>query len=109
GELGPWATIYEGLAHLPQQAQKSWFAFDHYYSDDLFPAALPVVFADKPKRLLDVGANTGKFSLCCLGYDPDVNVTLLDLPAQLEMARGSIEESGHGARAQYYPIDFLDP
>jgi SAM-dependent methyltransferase len=107
-ELGPWATIYEGLAHLPPRVQQSWFAFDHYYSDGLFPAALPVVFANKPKRLLDVGANTGKFSLCCLRHDADVNVTLLDLPGQLEMARNHLDASGHGARAQYHPIDFLD-
>lgn len=108
-ELGPWATIYEGLAHLPKHVQQSWFAFDHYYSDDLFPAALPVVLADKPKRMLDVGANTGKFSLACLNRDADVTMTLLDLPGQLEMARRNIEASGHGARAHYHPIDFLDP
>lgn len=108
-ELGPWATIYEGLAHLPPHVQQSWFAFDHYYSDDLFPAALPVVFADKPKKLLDVGANTGKFSLSCLNYDAAVNATLLDHPGQLDMARESIEQAGHGARATYHPIDFLDP
>jgi ubiquinone/menaquinone biosynthesis C-methylase UbiE len=88
--------------------QQSWFTFDHYYSDDLFPAALPVVFADKPKRLLDIGANTGKFSRLCLEYNPDVQVTLLDLPGQLAMARENIEASGHGARATYHPINFLE-
>ncbi len=108
-ELGPWSTIYEGLAHLPKHVQQSWFAFDHFYSDDLFPAALPVVFADKPKRMLDIGANTGKFSSACLNFDADVNVTLLDLPGQLDMARRNIEAIGHGARAHYHPIDFLDP
>lgn len=107
-ELGPWATIYEGLAHLPPHVQQSWFAFDHFYSDGLFPAALPVVFERKPKRLLDVGANTGKFSRACLGYDADVRVTLLDHPGQLEMARKAIAESGHSERASYHPIDFLD-
>ena len=108
-ELGPWSTIYEGLAHLPPHVQQSWFAFDHYYSDDVFPAALPVVFTNRPKHLLDVGANTGKFSLSCFGYDPDVNVTLLDLPGQIEMAKQAIDTSGYGARAAYHPIDFLDP
>jgi SAM-dependent methyltransferase len=108
-ELGPWPTIYEGLAHLPPHVQQSWFAFDHHYSDDLFPAALPVVFADRPKRLLDVGANTGKFSLACLSHDAEVKVTLLDLPGQLAMAQQSIDASGQGTRAAYHPIDFLDP
>ncbi|MDR0874062.1 MAG: SAM-dependent methyltransferase, partial [Prevotellaceae bacterium] len=31
--FGKWATIYEGLSQLPEQVQKSWFGFDHYYSD----------------------------------------------------------------------------
>jgi SAM-dependent methyltransferase len=107
-ELGPWATIYEGLAHLPPHVQQSWFAFDHYYSDDLFPAALPVVFERKPSRLLDVGANTGKFSLSCLKHNADVKVTLLDHSGQLNIAKQSIDASGQGARATYQPIDFLD-
>ena len=107
-ELGPWSTIYEGLAQLPPQVRQSWLAFDHYYSDHMFPTALPVVFAEKPKRLLDVGANTGKFALACFGHDPHVNIGLLDLPGQLEMARQAIDAKGHGARASYHPIDFLD-
>ena len=107
-ELGPWKTIYEGLTQLPPQTQQSWLAFDHYYSDHMFPNALPLVFADRPKRLLDVGANTGKFSLACLEHDPQVNVTLLDFPGQLEMARQAIAAKGHEARASYHAIDFLD-
>jgi ubiquinone/menaquinone biosynthesis C-methylase UbiE len=108
-EMGPWKTIYEGLTQLPEQTQKSWFAFDHYYSDHMFPNALPLVFADQPKRLLDVGANTGKFALSCLEHDPQVHVSLLDHPGQLGLARQAIEAKGHGARASYHPIDFLDP
>ncbi len=107
-ELGSWQTIYQGLAQLPPQIQQSWFAFDHYYSDHMFPSALPLVFADRPRRLLDVGANTGKFSLACLEHDPQVNVSLLDFPGQLEMARQAIDAKGHAARASYHPIDFLD-
>ena len=107
-ELGSWNTIYEGLSQLPPRVQKSWFEFDHYYSDHMFPNALPLVFKDRPKRLLDVGANTGKFALACLDHDPHVNVTLLDLPGQLEMARKAIGEQGHSQRASFHPIDFLD-
>lgn len=107
-ELGSWKTIYEGLTQLPPQVQQSWLAFDHYYSDHMFPNALPLVFAQRPKRLLDVGANTGKFALACLEHDPQVNVSLLDFPGQLELARQAIAANGHAARASYHPIDFLD-
>lgn len=107
-ELGPWKTIYEGLTQLPPHVQQSWLAFDHYYSDHMFPNALPLVFSGRPKRLLDVGANTGKFALACLEHDPQVSVSLLDFPGQLEIAGQAVAAKGHSARASYHPIDFLD-
>lgn len=107
-ELGSWETIYEGLTQLPPHVQQSWLAFDHYYSDHMFPKALPLVFADRPRRLLDVGANTGKFSLACLQHDSQVKVGLLDFPGQLAIARQAIAAKDHTARASYHPIDFLD-
>jgi|GEM_PF-5064388 len=36
-EFGNWDTIYEGLSSLPPHVQKSWFAFDHFFSDIAFP------------------------------------------------------------------------
>ncbi|MBL8271324.1 class I SAM-dependent methyltransferase [Steroidobacter sp.] len=108
-EFGSWNTIYEGLTQLPPHVQRSWLAFDHYYSDHMFPNALPLVFADAPKRLLDVGANTGKFALTCLEHNPQVHVSLLDFAGQLELARKAIAAKGHEARASFHPIDFLNP
>ena len=55
-----WTTIYEALSTLPERAKKSWFDFDHFYSDIAFPDALPIVFAKKPKLLVDIGGNTAK-------------------------------------------------
>jgi hypothetical protein len=34
--FGEWPTIYERLSSLPEQVQKSWFGFDHFYSDESF-------------------------------------------------------------------------
>ena len=34
--FGEWPTIYEALSQLPEQVQKSWFGFDHFYSDSSF-------------------------------------------------------------------------
>ena len=85
--FGPWPTVYEGLSQLPPQVQKSWFGFDHFYSDSSFQQALEIVFAAKPRTLLDVGGNTGRWALQCVGHDKDVNVTIVDLPQQLEMMR----------------------
>jgi len=106
--LGNWQTIYEGLSILPEPARESWFRFDHYYSDSAFNGALAHVFARKPRQLMDIGANTGKWSLQCLRHDAEVRLTLLDLPIQLERASATLAQAGMQKRAELYPIDILD-
>jgi ubiquinone/menaquinone biosynthesis C-methylase UbiE len=106
--LGDWKTFYEGLSSLPPRARDSWLAFDHYYSDAAFPAALKLVFADKPKRLLDVGGNTGKWAIACAKFDADVKITIADLPQQLELARETVRKNNLAARVDFFPTDLLD-
>ena len=106
--LGDWETIYQGLSLLKEPAKTSWFNFDHYYSDNAFPEALPLVFASKPRRIMDIGANTGKFTLACLDYDDDVKVGLVDLQVQLNVAKQNIEDAGYVGRTEYYTVNMLD-
>ncbi|MBD3419519.1 MAG: methyltransferase domain-containing protein [Chitinivibrionales bacterium] len=106
--FGNWRTIYEGLSHLPQHVQKSWFAFDHYYSDVAFPAILPVIFKPEPQKILDVGGNTGKFAVQCAEYNEKVAVTILDLPGQLAKAEKVIEQHGLTDRITCVAADLLD-
>ena len=106
--FGQWPTVYEALSKLPKEVQKSWFAFDHYYSDMAFPQVLPIVFKDKPKKLLDVGGNTGKWALSCVNYDRDIHVTIADLPGQLAMAAVHVKENGKEDRVSGFPINLLD-
>jgi hypothetical protein len=106
--FGGWRTIYEGLTKLPPQALDSWLAFDHYFSSDAFPKAIPIVLRHAPKKLLDVGGNTGKFAVACAAYDPRISVTMLDHPGQLEIAGRLINEKGFGQRIDRVPIDLLD-
>ena len=107
--FGPWPTIYEGLSNLPKQVQKSWFGFDHFYSDSSFPEALKIIFDEHHvKSLYDVGGNTGKWALQCVGYDPDVEVTILDLPQQIEMMRANILGKEGAERISGYGINLLD-
>ncbi len=107
--LGPWPTVYEGLAHLPEPAHTSWFAFDHLYSDTSFPLILPDVFATDPKRVMDIGANTGKFSMAAMAAHPTVELHLVDLPGQLAVARDNLGAAGHRGRAHFHPVDLLRP
>ncbi|HVU07890.1 MAG TPA: class I SAM-dependent methyltransferase [Verrucomicrobiae bacterium] len=106
--LGDWKTFYEGLSSLPPRARESWLAFDHFYSDAAFPAALKIVFADKPKRLLDVGGNTGKWAVQCAEFDPDVKITIADLPQQLELARETVRKNHLENRVDFFATDLLD-
>lgn len=106
--FGDWSTIYEGLSSLPRQAQDSWFGFDYFYSDSSFPEALRIVFnKHRVRSLYDVGGNTGKWALACVSYDKDVEVTILDLPQQIEMMQQNIADKSGADRIKGYGINLL--
>jgi hypothetical protein len=107
-ELGNWDTVYIGLSELPEKIKKSWFDFDHFYSDHTFPDIMPLLFSDNPKSILDVGGNTGKFSLQCAKYDENVKITILDLPGQANVARKNIKDEGFEDRISAIDTNLLD-
>lgn len=107
-ELGDWDTVYAGLSELPGKSKKSWFDFDHYYSDYTFPDVMPILFKNNPKSFLDVGGNTGKFSIQCAKYDPNVKITILDLPGQVAVARKNIVDAGFEDRISAIDVNLLD-
>ena len=106
--LGDWPTIYEGLSQLPPHIQKSWFSFDHYFSDDAFPLVLPMVYKEGVKKLLDIGGNTGKWAIASTKFSPGVHITIMDLPGQLNVAKQKIEELGLNDRVSFLPVNILD-
>lgn len=107
--FGSWPTIYEGLSSLPEQVQKSWFGFDHFYSDSSFPDALKIVFDEhKVRTLYDVGGNTGKWALQCVAHSEEAEVTVLDLPQQIEMMKENIKGKKGADRIKGYGINVLD-
>lgn len=107
--FGSWPTIYEGLSQLPPQVQKSWFGFDHFYSDSSFPEALKIIFDEHHvKSLYDVGGNTGKWALQCVGYNKEVEVTILDLPQQIGMMKENVKGKEGAERISGYGINLLD-
>jgi ubiquinone/menaquinone biosynthesis C-methylase UbiE len=107
--FGNWKTIYEALStNLPEKAKKSWFSFDHFYSDYAFPEVLPHVYQYKPKKLLDIGGNTGKWSTQSFEYNADVEITIMDLPGYVEQAKEEFQKKGFGERISFYPTNILD-
>jgi hypothetical protein len=107
--FGSWKTVYEGLSQLPPEVQKSWFDFDHFYSDCSFEQALAIVFSHHPESLLDVGGNTGRWAMQCVQHDPSVRVTIIDLPQQLDMMRQQTKGKEGADRISGYGADLLDP
>jgi hypothetical protein len=107
-EFGDWKTIYEALSQLPAHVQKSWFNFDHYFSDDAFPLVLPMIYMDGIKNILDIGGNTGKWAIASAEHAPDIHITIMDLPGQLNVAKKKIEEMGLTERISFLPVNVLD-
>ncbi len=107
-EFGEWPTIYEGLSSLPPESQKSWFGFDHFYSDNSFDEALEIVFRNGPRTLLDVGGNTGRWAVRCVTQSPDVRVTIMDLPQQLELMRRAVKDMPGAERIHGHEANLLD-
>lgn len=107
--FGNWKTIYEGLSTLPAHVKKSWFDFDHFYSDNSFDEALNIIFKNNPRKIFDIGGNTGKWAIASTKYNPDVKVDIFDLPGQLAMAKANVELiDSIKDRVTYNPIDMLD-
>jgi ubiquinone/menaquinone biosynthesis C-methylase UbiE len=107
-EFGEWQTIYEGLSQLPEQVQKSWFAFDHFFSDDAFPLVMPFVYKPGVNKILDIGGNTGKWAIASANYAPHVHISIMDLPGQLNVAKIKVEQLGLTERVSFLPADILD-
>jgi len=106
-ELGDWKTIYEGLSQLNPEVQKSWFDFDHHYSDYAFSEALKIVFANDPKVIFDIGGNTGKFAINCCNFNEEVTVKIVDLPGQLKKALHNANNRGLKGRILGIEMDWL--
>lgn len=108
--FGNWPTIYSALSSLPEPAKTSWFAFDHFYSDNAFSPALPHVFRYRPRHIYDVGGNTGRWALRCVEYDSDVQVTVLDLPEQITLLECELaaQKPDLSSRIHVRPVNILE-
>lgn len=107
-ELGNWDTIYQGLSQLPEKARESWFRFDHFYSDRSFPLLLETVLAGHPRHLVDIGGNTGKWAIQCCEHSPCTQVTIVDLPQQLELAMENARQHNLSGRIYAWPANLLE-
>lgn len=102
-----WRTIYPHLPELPEPARTSWFAYDHYHSDQAYRAALEKLSSFKCSHLVDIGGNTGRFTKMFLERFPDSKATFVDLPVECRAISGRKELSGLLNRISVKEIDWL--
>jgi len=101
-------TIYPLLTKLPQKAKESWFGFDHFYSDAAFATLVDIMSKKEIKNMLDIGGNTGKWSVALALASPETTITILDHQPQIEEAFIRAKENGVEAQVKGFPIDLLD-
>ena len=101
-------TIYPLLTKLPQKAKDSWFGFDHFYSDAAFKTLVDIMSKKNIKNMLDIGGNTGKWSVALTSASPETTVTILDHQPQINEALIRAKEHGVESRVKGHPIDLLD-
>ena len=95
-------TIYPILSKLPEHIKKSWYEFDHLYSDNCFEQVLEIIL-QKHNEIVDIGGNTGKFERVCLKHPSNCKITMLDLPENISVVINNPELSG----CNFYPINVL--
>jgi len=103
--LGPWNTIYEGVPDLPAETRTSWYAYDHLYSDGVFPRAVRHLRSKGVQRVLDIGGNTGRFATLAAAT---MDVTIVDHSVELKVARRNVDAAGVGARVSTFPMELRD-
>lgn len=106
-----WKTIYPHLPELPDEARSAWFGFDHWHSDRAYEGALNEITtiwgAAGPRRLADVGGNTGRFSRRFLERFPEARAVLVDLPVEVAALPARPELAGVKDRLEGAAIDWL--
>lgn len=101
--VGDYETIYNALHLLPETMKKSWFKFDHFYSDRCFEEVLKIICANSPTQIFDIGGNTGKFERACLEFDKNCQVNMIDLPENIEEAKKRLKND----RLKFFGINVL--
>lgn len=87
-------TIYPHVPNLEENVKKSWYEFDHFYSDDCFDEILKIIFQNQTDTIFDIGGNTGKFEKACLNYNKSCRLNIVDLPVNKEIALKNINSPG---------------
>lgn len=82
-------TIYPYLSKLPNKMRKSWYEFDHFYSDNCFDIISQTILSSP--KIFDIGGNTGIFERLCLKKNPEIDITMIDLKENIDFIKDDKE------------------
>lgn len=106
--FGASSSIFEALPELPMRARQSWYAFNNHHSSAAFGDAMPSIFAQQPRRILDIGGSTGLFALTCLDYSDEVHIGIADLSSAPARTEPGIAAAIRAGRVTLHKLNVLD-
>lgn len=84
--------------------KKSWYEFDNYYSDNCFEEVYNIIASQHPEKFFDIGGNTGGFEKVCLVKNPNIDISMLDLKANIEV----VSKNSQLKKCKFYSVNMLE-
>lgn len=97
-------TIYPLLPQMSEIFKKSWYEFDNYYSDNCFEEVYNIIASQHPEKFFDIGGNTGGFEKVCLVKNPNIDISILDLKANIEV----VSKNSQLKKCKFYSVNMLE-
>lgn len=97
-------TLYPLLPQMSEIFKKSWYEFDNYYSDNCFEEVYNIIASQHPEKFFDIGGNTGGFEKVCLVKNPNIDISMLDLKANIEV----VSKNSQLKKCKFYSVNMLE-
>jgi spermidine synthase len=91
---------------LAKGSVESFIGAMHVIASKKAPEVVAAIEPGNARRLLDVGGGSGTYTLAFLAASPEMQATLFDLPAVIEMARKRVSDAGFEGRTRLVTGDF---
>ena len=90
----------------PEESLRAFIGAMHVLAVPLADRIVAEAGVGGARRLLDVGAGPGTFTIAFLRAEPALSATLFDRPAVVEIARGHVARAGLDGRVSFVAGDF---
>lgn len=99
-------TVYERLEHN-KRLKKIFYDYMEEYSKYSSPHLISKVNFSKIKSILDVGGGAGGNAISIIRRNPQIKITLIDLPLVKSLAESRIKENNFSSKITFYPANIF--